>query len=83
VHYNNVAIHAPDAGGHQRHGVILTRNPTRQAIGASLYGLLLATLFVALQGPVVSVIVVPLMTLLALAKVRDYQLDQQKRSPEQ
>jgi hypothetical protein len=32
---------------------------------------------------VVSVIVVPLMTLLALAKVRDYQLDQQKRSPEQ
>lgn len=67
-------------------GVVLTRNPATQAIVASLYGLLLAILFVALQAPdvalsalVVSVIVMPLLTLLALAKVRDYQLEQRSQ----
>jgi hypothetical protein len=52
-------------------GVILTRDPTRQAIGASRYGLLLRSCLLPCRrpmGPVVSVIVVPLMTLLALAR---------------
>jgi uncharacterized MnhB-related membrane protein len=57
--------------------VVLTRNPLRQAIVLSVYGLSLAVLFMALQAPDVSLseltvgsVVLPLLLLLTLAKVR-------------
>jgi uncharacterized MnhB-related membrane protein len=60
--------------------VVLTREPLHQAIVLSVFGLVLATLFVVLQAPdvglsqlVVGAAVLPLMVLLALAKVRDQE----------
>jgi energy-converting hydrogenase B subunit D len=57
-------------------GVVATRDPLPQAIIASFYGLLLAILFLVLQAPdvalsqiVVGAVALPLMILLALAKV--------------
>ena len=59
-------------------GVVLTRDPLRQAIVVGLYGLLLALLFFVLQAPdvvlseiVVGVLAYPVMVLLALAKIRN------------
>jgi len=58
--------------------VVLTRDPLHQAIVASFYGLLLGILFLVLQAPdvalsqiVVGAVALPLMILLALAKVRE------------
>jgi uncharacterized MnhB-related membrane protein len=58
--------------------VVLTRDPLNQAIVASFYGLLLGLLFLVFQAPdvalsqiVVGAVALPLMILLALAKVRD------------
>jgi uncharacterized MnhB-related membrane protein len=60
--------------------VVLTREPLHQAIVLSVFGLVLAILFVVLQAPdvglsqlVVGAAVLPLMVLLALAKVRDQE----------
>lgn len=57
--------------------VVLTRNPLTQAIVASFYGLALGILFLIFQAPdvalsqiVVGAVALPLMILLALAKVR-------------
>ena len=57
--------------------VVLARDPLRQAILASLYGLVLGVLFFAFQAPdvalsqtVVGAVALPLMILLALARVR-------------
>lgn len=57
--------------------VVLTREPVRQVIVLSGYGLLLAILFMAFQAPdvtlselTVGAVVLPLLLLLALAKVR-------------
>ena len=57
--------------------VVLTRAPVRQVIVLSVYGLLLAVLFLAFQAPdvtlselTVGAIVLPLLLLLGLAKVR-------------
>lgn len=57
--------------------VVLTRNPTRQIIFVSIYGVLLAILFMAFQAPdvtlselTVGAVALPLLLLLALAKVR-------------
>lgn len=57
--------------------VVLARDPLRQAVVASFYGLLLALLFFAFQAPdvalsqiVVGTVALPLMILLAIAKVR-------------
>ena len=57
--------------------VVFTREPSRQALVASFYGLLLTLFFVAFQAPdvalselAVGTVAVPLMILLALAKVR-------------
>jgi energy-converting hydrogenase B subunit D len=57
--------------------VVLTRNPTRQVIFLSIYGMLLAILFMAFQAPdvtlselTVGAVILPLLLLLALAKVR-------------
>ncbi len=58
-------------------GVVLTRDPLRQAVVVGVYGLLLALLFFAFQAPdvalsalVVGSVALPLMILLALAKVK-------------
>lgn len=61
-------------------GVVLTRDPLRQTVAVSLFGLLLALLFFAFQAPdvalsalVVGTVALPLMILLALAKVREQE----------
>jgi uncharacterized MnhB-related membrane protein len=58
-------------------GVVLTRDPLRQAIVVSFFGMLLGLLFFEFQAPdvalsqiVVGAVAAPLMILLALAKVR-------------
>jgi energy-converting hydrogenase B subunit D len=57
--------------------VVLARDPLRQAMVASIYGLLLGILFFVFQAPdvalsqtVVGAVALPMMMLLALAKVR-------------
>jgi energy-converting hydrogenase B subunit D len=57
--------------------VVLTRNPRDQAIVASFYGLLLGIMFLVFQAPdvalsqtAVGAVALPLMIVLALAKVR-------------
>ncbi|MBV8539893.1 MAG: DUF4040 domain-containing protein [Pseudonocardiales bacterium] len=56
--------------------VVLTRNPTRQVVFLSIYGVLLSLLFMAFQAPdvtlselTVGAVILPLLLLLALAKV--------------
>lgn len=63
--------------------VVLARDPLRQAIMASLYGLVLGILFFVFQAPdvalsqtVVGAVALPLMILLALARVR---LEEERR----
>jgi uncharacterized MnhB-related membrane protein len=58
-------------------GVVLTRDPTSQIITVSLFGLVLALFFLLMQAPdvalsqvVVGAVALPLMVLLALAKIR-------------
>lgn len=58
-------------------GVVLTREPLRQTLVVGVYGLLLVVLFFVFQAPdvalsaiVVGTVALPLMLLLALAKVR-------------
>jgi energy-converting hydrogenase B subunit D len=60
--------------------VVLARDPLRQAMIASIYGLVLGVLFflfeapdVALSQTVVGAVALPLMVLLALAKVTEEQ----------
>jgi uncharacterized MnhB-related membrane protein len=57
--------------------VVFTRGPRRQALVLSLYGLLLAFLFLALQAPdvalsqiTVGVVAVPLMLIVTLRRLR-------------
>jgi energy-converting hydrogenase B subunit D len=57
--------------------VVAIRDPVRQAVVVSLFGILLGILFFALQAPdvalsevVVGAVALPLMILLALAKIR-------------
>jgi energy-converting hydrogenase B subunit D len=65
-------------------GVVVTRNPARQAIAISFYGILLALMFFIYQAPdvalsqiVIGAVALPLMVLLALAKIR--RLDDMRR----
>jgi energy-converting hydrogenase B subunit D len=58
--------------------VVLTRDPLRQAAVTGIFGLALAALFVAVQAPdvalsmmVVGGIVVPVLVLLAMARIRE------------
>lgn len=59
-------------------GVVLTREPARQALTASVFGLVLALLFFLFQAPdvafsqlTVGSVALPLMILLALSKIRE------------
>ena len=60
--------------------VVATRDPLRQAMVASFFGILLAILFFSLQAPdvalsevVVGAVALPLMILVSLAKIRGGQ----------
>lgn len=59
-------------------GVVLTREPLRQVLVSGIFGLLLGVLFMLFQAPdvalsmiVVASVALPLMLLLALAKLRE------------
>jgi energy-converting hydrogenase B subunit D len=59
--------------------VALTREPLRQAVVAGMFGLALAALFTVLQAPDVALseigigaVVLPVLILLALAKIREH-----------
>lgn len=59
-------------------GVVLVRSPLRQVVALSMYGLLLAVLFLVFQAPdvtlselTVGAVALPLLLLLALAKVKE------------
>ena len=63
--------------------VVFTRNPLSQVIGLTFYGLLLALMFFIFQAPdvafsqiVVGAVALPLMVLLALAKIRNREVKQ-------
>jgi uncharacterized MnhB-related membrane protein len=65
---------------------VLVRDPLRQAVVFSFYGLLLAILFFAFQAPDVALsqitvgsVGVPLMLLLAIAKVRKREGEESRR----
>lgn len=70
-------------------GVVAIRDPVRQVIALSVYGLLLAVLFLVFQAPDVTLselsvgaVVLPVMLLLALAKIRQHKIsepDEQQR----
>jgi energy-converting hydrogenase B subunit D len=69
-------------------GVVLTRDPVRQSIAVSFYGLTLALMFFLHQAPdvalsqiVVGAVALPLMIVLALAKV--HQQNEQRHREEQ
>ena len=58
-------------------GVVLTREPSSQTVAISFYGLLLALMFFIFQEPdvalsqiVIGAVALPLMILLALARIR-------------
>lgn len=69
--------------------VVLTRDPLRQIVVISLYGLLLVVLFMVFQAPdvalsmlVVSAIAYPLVVLVAIARIRDEPHDpREEESP--
>jgi energy-converting hydrogenase B subunit D len=65
-------------------GVVLTRDPVSQSIAVSLYGLLVASMFFLFQAPdvalsqlTVGAVALPLMLLLAMARIRR-NADEQK-----
>ena len=66
-------------------GVVLTRDPLRQSVAVSFYGLVLALMFfvhhapdVALSQIVVGAVALPLMILLALAKIHSAREERQR-----
>jgi energy-converting hydrogenase B subunit D len=68
-------------------GVVLTRDPLCQSIAVSFYGLILALMFFVHQAPdvalsqiVVGAVALPLMIVLALAKI--HQQDEDRESEE-
>jgi uncharacterized MnhB-related membrane protein len=63
--------------------VVFTREPLRQAMVVSVYGLVLGVLFFAFQAPdvalsqtAVGAVALPLMVLLALAKVKSTEAEE-------
>ncbi len=66
-------------------GVVLTRDPASQAVAVSFYGLLLALMFFIFQAPdvalsqiVIGAVALPLMVMLALAKLRMTEQDRKR-----
>lgn len=70
--------------------VVRTREPLSQAIAVSFYGLVLSLIFFLYQAPdvalsqiVIGAVALPLMILLALAKVRRAEQERRAREQEQ
>lgn len=70
-------------------GVVLVRDPTKQTIAVSFYGLVLALMFFLFQAPdvalaqiVVGAVALPLMILLALVKMRRNEIVHARRERE-
>lgn len=66
--------------------VVLTRDPVKQVVGLSFYGIILGLLFFILQAPDVALsqitigaVALPLMFMLSLAKVRRQSEHRKKR----
>ena len=66
--------------------VVLTRDPAKQAVGISFYGLVMALMFFIFQAPdvalsqiVIGAVALPLMILLALTKIRRHEEEQRER----
>jgi energy-converting hydrogenase B subunit D len=64
-------------------GVVITRDPLKQAMAAGVFGILLAVLFFLFQAPDVALsqitvgsVALPLMILLALARIRAEEHDE-------
>jgi uncharacterized MnhB-related membrane protein len=64
--------------------VVLTRDPLRQALCLGAFGTSLAILFFVFQAPdvalselVVSTVALPVMVLLALAKIREHEREEE------
>ncbi|MFL5895710.1 MAG: Na(+)/H(+) antiporter subunit B [Thermoleophilaceae bacterium] len=64
--------------------VVLARDPVRQALLLSVYGIAMVIVFFALQAPdvalsaiVVSTVGLPPMVLLALRKIREYEREEE------
>jgi energy-converting hydrogenase B subunit D len=69
--------------------VVFSREPLRQAMVVGIYGLLLAVLFFVFQAPdvslsqvVVSTVAIPVMIMLALAKVNEQQREHESEGDE-
>ena len=74
-----VALAAVALGGT---AVVFARDPLRQAMVVGVYGFLLAVMFFIFQAPdvglseiVVSTVAIPMMILLAVAKIREHERD--------
>jgi uncharacterized MnhB-related membrane protein len=70
--------------------VVLTRDPLRQTIVLGIYGLLFAVLFLTFQAPdvalsqlVISTVGLPLMILLAIAKIREHQRERESEDSDE
>lgn len=66
--------------------VVLTRDPAKQAVGISFYGLVMTLMFFTFQAPdvalsqiVIGAVALPLMILLALTKIRRHEEEEQAR----
>jgi uncharacterized MnhB-related membrane protein len=62
--------------------IVLTREPIRQAVIVGFYGLVLAILYLELQAPdvalsqiVITTVGLPIMIVLAVAKIREHRRD--------
>ncbi len=71
-------------------GVVLTREPLKQTIAVSFYGLLLAVLLFIFQAPDVALsqitigaVILPLILLLALMKMRRHNQQRESRGARQ
>jgi uncharacterized MnhB-related membrane protein len=69
--------------------VVLSRDPLRQAIVVGIYGLALALLYFVLDAPdvalsqiVVSAVGLPVMILLAVAKIREHERERESEEEE-
>jgi energy-converting hydrogenase B subunit D len=76
-----VALAAVAVGGT---AVVFAHDPLRQALVVGVYGFMLAVVFFIFQAPdvglseiVVSTVAIPMMILLAVAKIREHERDEE------
>ena len=71
-------------------GVVLTRDPLKQSMVASFYGIILGLMFFIFQAPdvalsqiVIGAVALPMMILLALAKIKEQNAEREKQEAEE